>query len=207
MDYICHHGIKGQKWGVRRYQNKDGSLTEAGKDRLNKIKDKYTQQGNERVQTQLNYIRDLEQQQILQIKQTYGVDPSVEKLRDMPREAAAEIIKIHNATTNYESFIDNVKENYTKQVDSLKYDEYMNRGKTFLKSAGIGGTIGAVTMGGLMALAGGLGTPAVPIFALIGGTEGGLLSGGLSWSKYIKDHPNSDADFNKAYWEEYEKWH
>ena len=35
MDYneIYHHGIKGQKWGVRRYQNKDGSLTPAGKKR------------------------------------------------------------------------------------------------------------------------------------------------------------------------------
>ena len=30
---IYHWGIKGQKWGVRRYQNKDGSLTPAGKQR------------------------------------------------------------------------------------------------------------------------------------------------------------------------------
>lgn len=30
-DYLAHHGIKGQKWGVRRFQNPDGSLTEAGK--------------------------------------------------------------------------------------------------------------------------------------------------------------------------------
>ena len=28
-----HHGIPGQKWGVRRYQNEDGTLTEAGKRR------------------------------------------------------------------------------------------------------------------------------------------------------------------------------
>lgn len=28
---LAHHGIKGQRWGVRRYQNADGSLTEAGK--------------------------------------------------------------------------------------------------------------------------------------------------------------------------------
>ena len=31
---IYHHGILGQKWGVRRFQNKDGSLTTAGKQRL-----------------------------------------------------------------------------------------------------------------------------------------------------------------------------
>lgn len=30
---LYHHGVKGQKWGVRRYQNKDGSLTPAGKKR------------------------------------------------------------------------------------------------------------------------------------------------------------------------------
>lgn len=32
-NYLYHHGIKGQKWGVRRYQNKDGSLTNAGQKR------------------------------------------------------------------------------------------------------------------------------------------------------------------------------
>lgn len=35
--YLVHHGIKGQRWGIRRYQNPDGTLTEAGKQR--QIKD------------------------------------------------------------------------------------------------------------------------------------------------------------------------
>lgn len=38
MDYtsLNHAGIKGMRWGVRRYQNSDGSLTDAGRKRYNK---------------------------------------------------------------------------------------------------------------------------------------------------------------------------
>lgn len=39
-DYICHHGVKGQKKGRRQYQNEDGTWTELGKERRRK--------GNER---------------------------------------------------------------------------------------------------------------------------------------------------------------
>lgn len=44
VDYseeLTHHGIKGMKWGVRRYQNKNGSLTPAGKKRYSEKEEQY----------------------------------------------------------------------------------------------------------------------------------------------------------------------
>ena len=48
--YIAHHGIKGQKWGVRRYQNPDGTLTKEGKDRY---------YYSNRVKRELKYVDDV----------------------------------------------------------------------------------------------------------------------------------------------------
>lgn len=40
-NYLQHYGIKGMKWGVRRYQNYDGRYTQAGVKRYNKAMDTY----------------------------------------------------------------------------------------------------------------------------------------------------------------------
>ena len=40
-NYLAHHGIKGQKWGVRRYQNEDGTLTAEGKARFESLRSSY----------------------------------------------------------------------------------------------------------------------------------------------------------------------
>lgn len=45
--YLAHHGILGQKWGIRRYQNYDGSYTRAGVKRYNASKATYDQKRSE----------------------------------------------------------------------------------------------------------------------------------------------------------------
>ena len=47
-DELYHHGIKGQRWGIRRYQNKDGTLTPAGKKRALKMQNEYTKFSNDK---------------------------------------------------------------------------------------------------------------------------------------------------------------
>lgn len=49
--YLQHHGIKGMKWGIRRFQNEDGSLTSAGKQRYRDENGKLTKEGIARLGT------------------------------------------------------------------------------------------------------------------------------------------------------------
>jgi RecA/RadA recombinase len=52
---LYHHGVKGQKWGIRRFQNPDGSLTDEGRRRngnkiIDSIRDEYRHQKQKRAE-------------------------------------------------------------------------------------------------------------------------------------------------------------
>lgn len=71
MDEMQHHGIKGQKWGVRRFQNEDGSYTAAGKRRAQE-------------QSKKENVKDLSDEELAQRIQRLSLEKSYKNLSKEP---------------------------------------------------------------------------------------------------------------------------
>lgn len=63
MNELYHYGVKGMKWGVRRYRNKDGSLTQNGKKRYYNANGSPTSAGRSAINRHKINIRDQREMQ------------------------------------------------------------------------------------------------------------------------------------------------
>lgn len=86
INELQHHGTKGMRWGVRRYQNKDGSLTKAGEKRYNKEMDrlkteKKTLRNQERTRKKLDKLEKMKSD-VDNLKKGVDRDESPEQKRE-----------------------------------------------------------------------------------------------------------------------------
>lgn len=87
---LTHHGILGMRWGVRRYQNKDGTLTAKGKKRYNSEMEKLKQEekvlkNKQRTQNKLNKL-DAKKQEIENLKRKVsGKDDETETAKTVTK--------------------------------------------------------------------------------------------------------------------------
>ena len=77
---LQHHGILGMKWGVRRYQNKDGTLTAAGKRRL-KTFTKAAEVANKKAESDINTANDYNKRTI-DFQNEYSGEKGLERYMD-----------------------------------------------------------------------------------------------------------------------------
>ena len=130
-DYIKHHGIRGQKWGIRRFQNKDGSLTQKGKERISKKYQKYASKASMNVNTTENYVKAYNQ---AAEKMNNGL---IDKYNKDYEKKLGKKAKNHDYESDekyfegYQKLFDKVfKDSYNVIIsDALKNDKYYKKGK------------------------------------------------------------------------------
>lgn len=134
---LQHHGIKGQKWGVRRFQNADGSLTAEGKKRYS-VSD--YQQAIDKTKTAGKIVNEAK-----------TLNNTVKKLNDPTaerriRKSAAEMsdIELQKRVQRL-----NMEDNYTRM---MLHRESLERGRTFVDKAldvsaiAVQGTVASLTI-------------------------------------------------------------
>ena len=153
---LYHHGVKGQRWGVRRYQNKDGSLTDAGKRR---IKSDGTFKSNKEYRKEMSNKRDSLRNKY---NKEYGVSEAYDKAERTLLSRSKKLgldpadFDPEEAERIYEK-ADTLSQKSTKAVDAemrrkygKDYDRFISREQNIAGVLVVGGvTLSALSVYGL----------------------------------------------------------
>lgn len=151
IDELVHHGVKGQKWGRRRYQNKDGSLTPAGKQRYGSAEN-FDRQYDAQQKATLNAAkkavdgsRELarssrERENERSRKQQRIADKAVEeavreKARKMSDQELREAVNRLNMEENYTRMMQNRERIDLGESKSAKFMDYSMKALTVTSTA------------------------------------------------------------------------
>lgn len=130
-NYLAHHGILGQKWGVRRYQNLDGSYTDAGKSRygkrLTKEKKKQQKQFYKEISGDSTWIGVTNR-----LRESKDLKKAVNKAKENP-EFQSHINNAKKATTILDKFEELPYKESQKYFDDRRIMDYQGAFKLYLQ--------------------------------------------------------------------------
>lgn len=116
-DELYHHGITGQKWGIRRYQNLDGTLTAAGRERYGHDVSSISENKIRRQNNRIQYKREHGIKEFGASKQFIGDINKISTEHSVPREEAIKlgekyirnIAKLRLESMGYEATKNNIE--------------------------------------------------------------------------------------------------
>jgi hypothetical protein len=112
---LTHHGILGMKWGVRRYQNKDGSLTAAGRARYKTYSNPYERKAERRQEKS----REVAKAHLDALRS--GNEKAVKKTEKKALKALNKYLNAEETAAAYDSFeAHNSKKKYAKTESKIK---------------------------------------------------------------------------------------
>ena len=136
-DELKHYGIKGMKWGVRRFQNSDGSLTADGKKR-------YSGDNLKDIQKQVNQGKNV----------VYGVKKTRTKAAEKQHEKKIKSDLSQMSDKELRDIVNrlNMEERYTQVMKSRGVETGKNRADKILEYAGTALTIGSSALSIMIAI-------------------------------------------------------
>lgn len=131
---LYHHGILGQKWGIRRYQNKDGSLTAEGIKRYRtdlKFKEKYDKYSAKQNEKKAAKAREAEVKRVEKL-----MNKDTRKLTDEELAERIRRLDLEKRVNDLERSVGSSNFGNQQQRPESSGNKSIDAGKSFIKRAG-----------------------------------------------------------------------